>query len=94
MDKTLREVGEAGFTRMVEKYARTVHPELTRERAFTKVFTEDSDEGRAIRRAWQISKQGAPLDDDEAAEEAAASRTTRSKNWKSWPPTSAAAIRS
>jgi hypothetical protein len=56
MDKTLREVGEHGFTKMVEKYAKTVHPTLTREQAFTKVFTEDNDEGRAIRRAWQISK--------------------------------------
>ena len=61
MDKTLREVGEAGFTKMVEKYAKTVHPDLTREQAFTKVFTDDNDEGRAIRRAWQISKgQGIP----------------------------------
>ena len=58
MTKTLREVGEAGFTKMVEKYAKTVHPTLTREQAFTKVFTEDSDEGRAIRRAYQIAKQG------------------------------------
>ena len=56
MDKTLREVGEAGFTKMVEKYAKTVHPTLTKSRRSRKVFTEDSDEGRAIRRAWQISK--------------------------------------
>jgi hypothetical protein len=62
MTKTLREVGEAGFTKMVERYAKTVHPTLTREQAFTKVFTADDDEGRAIRRAWQISKQG--IDDD------------------------------
>jgi hypothetical protein len=31
MTKTLREVGEAGFTKMVERYAKTVHPTLTRE---------------------------------------------------------------
>ena len=74
MNKTLRSVGEAGFTKMVEKYAKTVHPTLTREQAFTKVFTSDDDEGRAIRRAWQIAKgQGIPAgaldepseDDDE-----------------------------
>ena len=77
MDKTLREVGEAGFTKMVEKYAKTVHPTLTKEQAFCKVFLDDSDEGRAIRRAWQISKgQGIAAgaldepsedDDDESA---------------------------
>jgi hypothetical protein len=69
MDKTLRAVGEAGFTKMVEKYAKTVHPTLTKEQAFCKVFLADDDEGAAIRRAWQIAKQ-VPLDDDEAAEEA------------------------
>ena len=58
MDKTLREVGEHGFYEMVRKYAKTVHPTLTKEQAFTKVFTEDSDTGRAIRRAHQIAKHG------------------------------------
>ena len=56
MTKTLREVGEAGFTKMIETYAKTVHPTLTREQAFTKVFLADDAEGAAIRRAWQISK--------------------------------------
>ena len=72
MTKTLRAVGEAGFTRMIEKYAKTVHPTLTKEQAFTKVFTADDDEGAAIRRAWMISKQGIaagapdePTDDDD-----------------------------
>jgi hypothetical protein len=69
MTKTLREVGEAGFTRMIEKYAKTVHPTLTKEQAFTKVFLADDDEGRAIRRTHQIAKQG-PLDDDAAEDEA------------------------
>jgi hypothetical protein len=72
MTKTLREVGEHGFTKMIEKYAKTVYPELTREQAFTKVFTADDDEGRAIRRAHAISKQGVadePDDDDEADDE-------------------------
>jgi hypothetical protein len=75
--KTLRAVGEHGFSEMIRKYARTVYPELTREQAFTKEFTADDDEGRAIRRAWMISKgQGIPAgaldeptddDDDESA---------------------------
>jgi hypothetical protein len=56
---------------MIEKYAKTVHPTLTKEQAFCKVFLADDDEGAAIRRAWQIAKQGsAPLDDDEAEDEA------------------------
>jgi hypothetical protein len=71
MTKTLRAVGEHGFTKMIEKYAKTVHPTLTKEQAFCKVFLADDDEGAAIRRAWQIAKQGsAPLDDDEAEDEA------------------------
>ena len=73
MNKTLREVGEHGFTRMVERYAKTVHPTLTKEQAFCKVFLEDSDAGRAIRRAHQIAKQGVadePDDDDDEADDA------------------------
>jgi hypothetical protein len=69
MTKTLREVGEAGFTRMIETYAKTVHPTLTKEQAFCKVFLADDDEGRAIRAAHQIAKQGVadePDDDDDA----------------------------
>jgi hypothetical protein len=70
--KTLREVGEHGFVKMVTRYAKTVHPTLSREQAFTKVFMADDAEGLAIRKCWQISKQGrsAPLDDDEAGDEA------------------------
>jgi hypothetical protein len=76
MNKTLRAVGEAGFTRMIEKYAKTVHPTLTKEQAFCKVFLADDAEGAAIRRAWLVSKQGIPAgaldeptddDDDENA---------------------------
>ena len=70
MNKTLRAVGEHGFVKMVERYGKTVHPELSAAAAFTKVFTADDEAGAAIRRAWLVSKQGAPLDDDEAAEEA------------------------
>ena len=72
MTKTLRAVGEAGFTRMIEKYAKTVHPTLTKEQAFTKVFLADDDEGRAIRHAWQIAKQSIAADepsDDDALDE-------------------------
>jgi hypothetical protein len=72
MNKTLRAVGEAGFTRMIEKYAKTVHPTLTKEQAFTKVFLADDDEGRAIRHAWQIAKQSIAADepsDDDALDE-------------------------
>jgi hypothetical protein len=69
LTKTLREVGEHGFTKMIENYAKTVFPTLTRAQAFTKVFTADDAEGRAIRSAYQIAKQGVadePDDDDEA----------------------------
>jgi hypothetical protein len=72
MTKPLREVGEAGFTRMIEKYSKTVHPTLTKEQAFTKVFLADDDEGRAIRHAWQIAKQSIAADepsDDDALDE-------------------------
>ena len=40
MDKTLREVGEAGFTKMVEKYAKTVHPTLTQRASLLQGFPE------------------------------------------------------
>jgi hypothetical protein len=63
MNKTLREVGEHGFVKMVTRYGKTVHPTLTGAQAFTKVFTADDDEGRAIRTAWQIAK-GADLPSD------------------------------
>jgi hypothetical protein len=67
--KALSRVGEAEYVAMVTRYAKTIHPELSRERAFTKVFEADDAEGRAIRRAWLIAKQGAPLDPDEARAE-------------------------
>jgi hypothetical protein len=67
--KALSRVGEAEYTRIVADYAKTIHPELSRERAFIKVFEADDAEGRAIRRAWQIAKQGAPLDPDDAKAE-------------------------
>jgi hypothetical protein len=73
INKTLREVGEAGFTKMIERYAKTVYPELSTPRAFAKVFEEDSAEGRAIRRCWQTSKQGAtaePSNEDEDGDDA------------------------
>ena len=71
MLKNVRSMGEHEYTRIVGDYAKRLYPELTRERAFVKVFTSDDAEGRAIRHFWQISKQ-APLDDepvDDADEE-------------------------
>ena len=69
MLKNVRSMGEHEFTRIVGDYAKRLYPELTRERAFVKVFTAPDAEGQAIRHFWQISKQ-APLDDDEAEDEA------------------------
>ena len=69
MLKNVRSMGEHEYTRIVGDYAKRLYPELTRERAFVKVFTSDDAEGRAIRHFWQISKQ-APLDADEAEGEA------------------------
>jgi hypothetical protein len=60
INKTLREVGEHGFSKMIQKYADSVRlPNETQAHAFTRVFTSDDSEGQAIRRAWQIAKQGA-----------------------------------
>ena len=56
MDKTLREVGEAGFTKMVEKYAKTVHPTLTQEQAFCKVFLATTT--KAVRSGGRGRSQG------------------------------------
>jgi hypothetical protein len=80
MVKNVKAMGEAEYTRIVGDYAKRLHPELTRERAFAKIFIEDSDEGRAIRKMWQVSKEGdlesdgrddAPTveDDEDAMEE-------------------------
>jgi hypothetical protein len=72
MLKNVRSMGEHAYTRLVGDYAKRLYPDLSRERAFTKVFEAPDAEGQAIRHFWQISKQGsnAPLDDDEAADEA------------------------
>jgi hypothetical protein len=57
LDKTLREVGEHGFSKMIQKYADSVRlPNETQAQAFTRVFTSDDSEGQAIRRAWRVSK--------------------------------------
>jgi hypothetical protein len=69
MTKNVRAMGEHAYTAIVQKYASGNRlPNETAAQAFTRVFTEDSDEGRAIRKFWQISKQGMPAepsDDDE-----------------------------
>ena len=85
MTKTLREVGEAGFTQMIEKYAKTVHPTLTKEQAFTKVFTELTTT-KAVRSAARTrSPSKARSMTTRPRTRPRASRTTRSKNWKSLP---------
>jgi hypothetical protein len=67
MHDTLRQVGEAGFSKMIEKHASANRlPGETPAQAFTRIFTEDSDQGAAIRKCWQIAKQ---LDPDEARAE-------------------------
>jgi hypothetical protein len=71
--KNVRSMGEAEYTRIVTNYAKQQYPELTRERAFAKVFEAPDGEGRAIRTAWLIAKGGSiasgPLDADEAGDE-------------------------
>jgi hypothetical protein len=62
--KTLRSVGEHGFSKMVQKYADSVRqPNETQAQAFTRVFSEDSEQGLTIRKFWQVSK-GADLPSD------------------------------
>jgi hypothetical protein len=57
LDKTLREVGEHGFSEMIQKYANSVRlPNETQEQAFVRVFTSADSEGESIRRAWRVSK--------------------------------------
>ena len=58
MTKNVRAMGEAEYTRIVTDYAKRLHPDLSRERAFNKVFTADDDAGQAIRKMWQVSKEG------------------------------------
>lgn len=60
--KALRAAGEVEFTKMVTRYAKSVHPDLSAPQAFSKVFLDDSDEGRAIRWAWATSKGVVPAD--------------------------------
>jgi hypothetical protein len=81
INKTLREVGEHNFTRMIEKYAATVRqPNETKEQAFVRVFTADDEEGQALRKCWRISKQGVPV--AEPDEEAVADEEEADKDEK------------
>ena len=61
IEKNLRAMGEAAYTKIVTDYAKKQFPELTREQAFSKVFTAEDAEGQAIRRCWQLAKQGGDL---------------------------------
>jgi hypothetical protein len=68
--KAVADLGEHGYTKIIQKYASANRlPSETASQAFTRIFTEDSAQGAAIRKFWQVSKQG-PLDDDEAEDEA------------------------
>jgi hypothetical protein len=69
--KAIADLGEHGYTQIIQKYASANRlPNETPSMAFSRIFCEDSEQGRAIRKFWQISKQGgAPLDDDEAETE-------------------------
>jgi hypothetical protein len=60
--KNVQHMGEHKYTEIVQKYASANRlPNETPARAFARIFNEDSDEGRAIRRMWQISRR-TPLD--------------------------------
>ena len=56
MTKNVKAMGEAEYVRIVTDFAKRLHPELSRERAFSKVFLADDDAGQAIRKMWQVSK--------------------------------------
>ena len=58
--KRLRNVGEAGFVRIVTRYAKQLYPHLRPDQAFAKLYCDDSPEGLAIRRATQIGKPRPP----------------------------------
>jgi hypothetical protein len=54
-------IDEAAFTKLVEGAACKEHPQLPRDRAFSKVFGEDSERGTLIRKAWSAIKAAVPL---------------------------------
>jgi DNA polymerase sigma len=57
MTKNVRSMGEHAYTKIVQKYASSVRlPNETPSMAFSRIFCEDSDEGRAIRKLWLLSK--------------------------------------
>ena len=69
ISRTLRESARPASPRWSRSTPRRLHPELTREQAFTKVFTADN--ARAARSgARGRSQSRRPLDDDEPSEEA------------------------
>lgn len=69
IEKNLRAMGEHEYTKIIGNCAKKLYPELTREQAFSKVFTAEDAEGQAIRRCWQIAKQGGDSDEVAAAED-------------------------
>jgi hypothetical protein len=71
--KAVAALGEHGFTKIIQNYADTVRqPNESAAQAFTRVFTEETEQGRAIRKFWAIAKNGKAADvsdDDEADDE-------------------------
>jgi hypothetical protein len=61
--KNASKLGEAGITKVITDHARTLHPTLTPEQAFTKEFCRTDSVGKAYRTIYAIAKQGA-VDDD------------------------------
>jgi hypothetical protein len=71
--KNLRDMGEASFTRVIQKHADSVKlPGETSAMAFNRVFTSPDAQGRAIRNAWLISKGTVAADDGDGVADAVA----------------------
>ncbi len=58
--KNIKTMGEHEFTRIITVFAKKQYPELTPERAFSKVFTGDNAVSQAIRTLHGVAKS-APL---------------------------------
>src|SRR5262249_2264309 len=71
--KNLSSMGEAAYTRVVQKYADSVRlPNETSAQTFSRVFSAPDAEGRAIRNAWLISKGAVAVDDADDVADAVA----------------------
>jgi hypothetical protein len=70
--KSARQLGEHGMTALIQKYADSNRlPNETSAQAFTRIFTDESNTGQALRHVYAIAKGQAvapidePADDDE-----------------------------